>query len=232
MVQRIVLPLCASLMIVPLPAFAAITPVPATLNVVGHASVQRAPERAIIRAEIVVSGKSADDARMKNDAITQRAVSALTAMGIPARSVRTANFRSTFIPRGKDMPADAMTGYISRRDLEITTTPDQVEAVTHALTDSDVHEIDGVSTDVVQKRSAYQDTLAAAMNDAATQAQVIARAAHVRLVRIVTLDATNAPVFAPRMQMMGAMKSEVSAPAVADVELSASVNVTYEIAPF
>ena len=126
---------------------------------------------------------------------------------------------------------DAVTGYVARRDVEVTAAPSSIDVITHALNASGVDEITGISTDVVQRKNAYQDTLAAAVSDAQLQAQVIARAAHVRLVRIMTIDANGAPVFAPRFKAMGVMSAAPEAPVAVDVELSATVNVTYEIAP-
>ena len=92
-------------------------------------------------------------------------------------------------------------------------------------------ELSGFSTDVTQHANAYEQTLAAATRDAQLQATVVAHAAHLRLVRILTIDATQAPIFAPRVMGMMAKDAAPLAPDAADVQLSASVTVTFEIAP-
>jgi uncharacterized protein YggE len=205
-------------------------PLPATLDVSGHADIQRSPDRALIRAEISTNDASREEARKKNDEITARVVRSIMVLGLPERALRTAEYRSNYVPRDKDTPPDAMTGYVAVRAVEVSTTPQNVEAVTRALNEGGVREIEGVTTSISQSKPAYDTTLAAAVEDAQAQAQVIARAAHLRIVRILKIDTVQTPTFAPRMakHMSAAIEA---APAAQDVELSAVVNVTYEIAP-
>jgi uncharacterized protein YggE len=203
---------------------------PSTLDVSGHADIQRGPDRAMVRAEISANDASSEEARKKNDEMTARVARAIAALGLPERALRTAEFHSNYVPRDKDTPPDAMTGYVATRAVEVTTTPQNVEAVTRALNEGGVREIEGVTTSLSQSKAAYDATLAAAVEDAQAQAQVITRAAHVRVVRILKIDTVQTPTFAPRMakHMSAAIEA---APAAQDVELSAVVNVTYEIAP-
>jgi uncharacterized protein YggE len=219
-------------LLAPHPAFAldeAPASLPATLMVSGHAGLSRAPDRAQVRAQIETSAASAEEARAKNDGITARVVRAISALGLPERSLRTADFRSSYVPREKDTPSDALTGYVAVREIEVTTPPGNLEAVTNTLNGAGVREIEGVSTSLSQTKQAYDTTLAAAMNDAREQAQAITRAAHLRIVRIRKIEVVQVPMFAPHMER--SMLAEAKAPAPPDLDLSATLNVTYEIAP-
>ena len=221
-----------AILLSPLPSNAATIglPVSATLAVVGHAEGRHAADRAIIHAEILTSDESAGAARQKNDEISEKVLTALTGIGVPQSAVRTINFQSSFVPHAKDAPPDAPRGYVAQREIAVTVTPDAIDAVTHALHSAGVDQINGISTDLQQRAKAYEEILASAVDDAQMQARVVAHAAHVRLVRITTIDVGSEPEFTPRVYM--AMKAAAApAPAAADVQLSATVNVTYEIAP-
>ena len=219
-------------LLAPHPAFALddlAASLPATLTVAGHAGLPRAPDHARVRAEIETSAASAEEARAKNDAITARVVRAIGSLGLPDRSLRTIDYRSSYVSREKGTPSGELTGYVVVREIEVTAAPGNLEAVTGALNGAGVREIEGVSTSLSQTREAYDATLAAATNDAREQAQAIARAAHLCIVRILKVDVVQVPMFAPRMER--SMVAGESAPAPADLDLSATLNVTYEIAP-
>ena len=132
MIRRFALPYILLLASAPLAAGAATLP-PATLVVVGHADTKQAPDQATLRAQIVTSDRVAAVSRTKNDAITQRVVTALAGLGLPAQAVQTNDFQSEFVPRSKDTPADAPTDYVTTRRIIVITSPNRIEAVTQAL---------------------------------------------------------------------------------------------------
>jgi uncharacterized protein YggE len=204
-------------------------PLPATLTVTGHTGLARAPDRVQVKAQIQTSAASAEEARAKNEGITAHVVRAISALGLPERSLRTADYRSSYVPREKDTPSDALTGYVAVREIEVTTTPGKLEAVTDALNGAGVREIEGVSSSLSQTRQAYDMSLAAAMSDAREQAQAITREAHLRIVRIAKIDVMQMPLNAPPVER--SMIAEAKAPAPPDLDLSATLFVTYEVAP-
>lgn len=220
------------------PAGAQTTPAPrpATLTVNGSGSVDRSPDRAIVMFAIVTNDAAASRAAAANNAAYTALTGKLTALGLSGSAVKTTSYSITYNARPtQPNPQFAQRyGYVVTRNVRVTDDrTDRVGAIVDAGVATGVTEVDNVSFTLRDGRSAYRAALAGAVADADAQAHALADAAHVRLVRILTVSTGGIPigrtteVFATRAMPAPPM-TEIPA---SDLTINGNVSVTYEIAP-
>ena len=204
------------------------SPVVATIDVQGRADAQVPPDRATIEAQIITTADDAGTSARANDAVQARLVAAVAELHVPADALRVMNYESAYIAPSKDpaMPV-SRHGFVVTRTVSLRVDPGSVDRATRALTGAGVDTVDQVTYDVVDTQAAARRMLTLAIRDAQEQARTIAAAAHVRIVRVSHIN-VNTPVFAaPQMRVMD---SVAASPKAADMQLSATVSVTYDIA--
>jgi uncharacterized protein YggE len=112
---------------------------------------------------------------------------------------------------------------------------DQVGAIVDAGVSAGVRDVNNIVFAVRDYRGAYRAALAVAVADAGAQASALAAAAHLRIVRILSIGNTQLParpmtsyVLAGQAAKSLAVPTEVQP---SDLSIAATVNVTYEVAP-
>jgi hypothetical protein len=128
-------------------------------------------------------------------------------------------------------------GFVVNRVVAVTSAKtDQVGAIVDAGIAAGVTNVNNVAFGLHDNRAAYRTALAAAVADADAQARAIAAAAHVRIVRVLTIG-TAGPVTPIRPVMQYALVAGAPPPPVptdlqpSNLSITASVSISYEIAP-
>jgi uncharacterized protein YggE len=212
---------------------------PATLTVNGQGSVDRTPDRAFVSFTIVTNDDVATRATTANNTAYNTLVAKLGALGLSGPALRTAAYNVGYNqrPPQPNPQYQPRYGYVVTRNVTVTSDhPEQVGAIIDAGVSAGVTDVGSVSFGLRDGHAAERAALAAAMADADAQAHAVADAAHLRIVRIVSISA-NAATPPPRLFQVGRMTA-MAAPAPvptevapSDLTLTASVTVTYEVAP-
>ena len=221
----------------PLPAAA--TSAPQTLAVTGIGVLERAPDRAVVTFDIVTNDDRAAAATSANNTIYAALGAKLAALNIAAADVRTLSYSLQFVPRpAEPNPAFAQRyGYVVTRRIGVTTDAlGGVGALIDAGVAAGATNVEGVAFELRDERAAQRDALVAAVADAEGQAQAVAGAAHLRLVRIASIEIGAA---APQFRPLTYSVSTRSASALAvpteiqpsSLSVRATVSVIYELAP-
>ena len=209
-------------------------PAAPNIRVTGQGSVSQAPDRASLNVSIVSNNDQAQAATSQNNATYATVVGRLGGLGIAERDIHTSSFNITFVPKPEATAQykPPRTGYIVTRQLAVTI--DNLTLVGRAIdaaVAAGVTQIDGVSYGLRDTRSAYAKALAAAMHDADLQAAALADAAHLRLgaVQSITAGGTLPPTPTPQLRALAAEVQTTIPPS--DVQIHASVVVTYGVQP-
>jgi hypothetical protein len=209
-----------------------------TLTVTGQGQISRAPDLATVAANIVTSDDSAARALSENNRRFAALGAKLAALGISANDITSTSLSSYFNPRPAARmpnPGAGPFGFVVTRNAQINVAAlAQTGAVIDAATAAGATQINGVAYGLRDPRAVERAALAAAVADAAAQAQTIAAAAHVQIVRILRIGNEAGPP--PGRIMPLAMKSSLAGAdavpttiAPSDMDVNGTVTITYVI---
>lgn len=204
----------------------------------------RTPDLAFYSAGVTTQGRTAAEALAANSTAMTRVFAALKKAGIADRDMQTSNINLNPVysnavigPNGQVVQEARITGYqasnqvsIKQRNLKA------MGSVIDALVDAGANNINGPSFQLDKADEAQDEARVAAMAKARARADLYARAAGLRVVRIVSISETGG--YSPPMPVMYA-RAEVAAPpapppppmAVGEVEAQINVTVQFELAP-
>lgn len=206
---------------------------PGLVTVTGTGKVNAAPDMANIRSGVVSEAPTAAEALANNTDAMEKVMRELSRLGIAEKDIQTSRFSVDPIrtrPReGNEAPR--ITGYrvtnmvaIKIRDLEL------LGRALDALVQAGANEMGGIQFDLAYRTKVLDEARIAAVKDARRKAELYAGAADVALGRVLTI--AEGHVASPvRMEAraMSMMAADVPVSA-GELELSASVTITYEIA--
>jgi uncharacterized protein len=210
----------------------------AQITVSGQGSVDRMPDQALVGFSILTNDDVATRATSANNTIYNALLARLHGLGIEAAAIKTTGYYLSYNQR-PDQPNPQYPqryGYVVTRSVSVTSgRTDQAGAIVDAGVAAGVTNVGGISFGLRDDRAAYRTALAAAVADAALQAEAIASAAHVRIVRVLAIGAGS---FSPVPRVLSPLSRMAAAPAPvptdvlpSDLTVRASVTVTYEVAP-
>lgn len=208
-----------------------------TLTVTGMAGIMRAPDRATVAFRIESTNDQAAAATSANAAIANALIAKLAPLNIPPSAISTTGYGLNYNPRPpKPDPASTQRyGYTVERTIDVVINDvGGAGAVVDAGVAAGVTNVNGVSFSLRDGRAALRSAQSAALADAVLQAQSLAAAAKVRLVRILAISPSGGtgpqPLLraSPRLAMAAAVPTTIDP---GDLTVRATVNVQYEIAP-
>ena len=208
-----------------------------TLTVTGEASITRAPDRATVAFRIETTNDQAAAATSANAAIANALTAKLAPLNIPDSAISTSGYGLNYNPRPpKPDPASTQRyGYTVERTIDVVVNNvDGAGAVVDAGVAAGVTSINGISFSLRDGHAAMRSAQTAALADAAVQAQALAAAAKVRLVRILAISPSGGsgpqPLLraSPRLAMAAAVPTTIDP---GNLTVRATVSVQYEIAP-
>lgn len=208
----------------------------ATLAVSGEGTASAAPDRATLTSGVVSEGKTAREALDANSAAVATMIAAIKAAGVEGRDVSTSGFsvQPQYAPQKKDgdplrIASYQVTNSVTVRLRDLAKLGDLLDQ----LVTNGANQINGIAFDLAEPGKLEDAARAEAVKDARHQAEIIAGAAGVRLVRVVSINSDAAPQPMPRMMMMAARAEKMdSVPVEAgETQVRAGVTVVYEIEP-
>ena len=251
--KRLILPLAAAALTslaAPTPALAQVTPAPVLaanatlLSINAEGKVTRAPDLASFSAGVVSQGKTASEALAANAADMTRVVAALKKAGIADRDIQTSNLSlnpvyapQRSLPDGTiDPPQPRIVGYQANNQVNVRQRNlASYGKVIDTLVSAGANQVNGPSFEVDQPDAALDEARTAAMKTARARAELYARAAGLRVARIVSIS-ENAGWSPPRPVLYAVAKAEM-APAppspveAGEMQLSVTVSVQFELVP-
>ncbi len=209
------------------------------IEIVGQAGVDRAPDRVIVTFEIVTNDDVATRATSANNAIYDALLAKMRGLGFAADAVRTTGYQLNYVARpAQPNPQYAQRyGYVVTRSVSVTSdSTDRAGAIMDGGVAAGVASIGSVDFTLRDPRAAYRAAQSAAVADAEAQARGLAAAAHVRLVRLLSITSGTTPVAPRPIGVTRMMVAAVAPPLPTDVQpssltVTASVTAAYEVAP-
>ncbi len=204
----------------------------------------KTPDLAVFNAGVTSQGKTASEALAANSADMNKVVAALKKAGIADRDIQTSNLnlnpvyeQQRQMPNGAIEPAQPkIIGYqvnntvnVRQRNLA------QFGRVLDTLVTAGANQINGPSFQMDDADAATDEARTEAMKKARARATLYAKAAGLKVVRILTISESGG--YAPQPQVMyarAAMADMSAAPtpvAAGEVSMTSSVTVLFELAP-
>lgn len=215
------------------PAGAPLPPIQGTrLDVVVEGEATRAPDRVTIAAGVVTQAATAQIALQENAARMTATIAALRRAGIAERDIRTASLALQPQYRYGENQPPILTGYqasnsVSVRFGEIA----RAGAILDALVAAGANQIDGPEFGLVEPEAALDEARTQAMAKARARAELYAKAAGLRVVRIVAISEAGSATPQPPMPMARMADSARASTPVASGEerLTVSLAVSFEL---
>jgi uncharacterized protein YggE len=259
------LPLALLAAALPLPAAAQIAgPLPAIapgntlLTVTAEGRSLRQPELAVFTAGVTTNGKTAGEALAENSRAMSRVIAALKAAGIAERDIQTSNL--SISPIYSDPNRDAMMAARVNGTQYVPLPPEQQVAriigynatnqvsvrqrklgdygkVIDTLVSAGANQVNGPAFQMDDPDPALDEARVAAMKKARQRAEHYARAAGLRVARVVSISESGGyysppPVIFARAASMESAPPPPPAPVQpGELQMTANVTVLYELTP-
>lgn len=200
----------------------------------------RTPDLAVFSAGVTTQGKTAREAMSANAAAMSKVFAQLKQAGIAERDVQTSTINLNPIygqpvldERGQMVREPLIIGYqamnmvtVRQRDLK------GFGKVLDALVASGANQISGPGFEIENPAAAQDEARVNAMKAARSRAELYAKAAGLRVVRILSISEGGYNPPTPVMYAKAEMADTASTPVAAgQVETSVSVNLQFELAP-
>lgn len=211
------------------------------LSVSGEGRSTRAPDLAVFSAGVTSQAPTAGAAMSANAADMNRVIATLKKAGIADKDVQTSQLSLNPVYGDQRAGPDGVvreprivayqasnTVSVRQRDLK------QFGKVLDTLVAAGANQVNGPSFQLDNPDAALDEARIAAMKAARARADLYARAAGLRVVRILTISETGG--YAPPRPMLYAkaamaMDAAPTPVAAGEVEMTASVSVQFELAP-
>jgi uncharacterized protein YggE len=225
----------------------------AVLTITAEGRSARTPDLAIFSAGVTTQGKTAADALAENARRMTAVMAALRNAGIAERDIQTSNL--SINPVYSDPARDAILAVQSAPGRPVPP-PEQVAPriigysvsnnvsvrqrklgeygrVIDTLVSAGANQVNGPSFEMDEPDPALDEARIEAMKKARTRAELYARAAGMRVVRILSISESGGYYRPPQVMFARAEVAAPPAPPVApgEVQLTASVTVLFELAP-
>ncbi len=224
--------LAAAALAAAVPAVADTVPVP-TLSVSAEGRSLRAPDLAELSGGVVTVAPTAAQAMRDNAQKMAAVVAAVRKAGIAERDIQTAGLSLQPQYRYENNQAPILTGYQATNtvSLRLRQLP-EAGRLLDTLVSVGANQISGPVFRVDNSDAALDEARVAAVATAKARAELYAKAAGVRLKRIMTLSESGAyePPRPMVMMQARAMKAEADTPVVpGEIALTVTVNIVYEL---
>ncbi|MDQ0506641.1 SIMPL domain-containing protein [Xanthobacter agilis] len=230
--MRLPLPVAAAFAFVCLAAPAALG---ATITVAGEARVTAAPDSALVSTGVVTSAKTADEALGANSKAVAALIESIKAAGVAQTDIATANFflqPQYAATQGSQKEAPRVVGFEVRNTVRITVRDlAALGPLLDKMVQAGANQASGLAFTLSNRAKLEQEARVAAVNDAMEQAKVVAGAAGLRLVRIVSItpDVDGSGPIMPTPMLMKADAARMAVPIEAgEVEVRGRATIVYD----
>jgi len=229
------LPVAVALAFVSLGAPAALA---ATITVAGESSVSAVPDSAVLNSGVVSAGKTADEALAANSKAVAALIETIKGAGVAPRDIATSGFsvQPQYAPPTQNQrEAPRLIGFEVRNSVRVTVRElSALGGLLDKMVQAGANQASGLTFTLSNRDKLQDEARVAAVKDAMDQAGVVAAAAGLRLVRIVSITPgsdTIAPMPASPM-MFKAEAARMAVPVEAgEVEVRGRATIVYEAEP-
>ncbi|MCL6450138.1 MAG: SIMPL domain-containing protein [Acetobacteraceae bacterium] len=204
---------------------------PRLISVTGEGSVKLQPDTAQVTLGVWAEKPTAREAQSEGNAAAQAVINAVRAEGVAERDVQTVRFSLYPVMRWiEEKGKDELTGFRAEHMLSVTVRDiGRVGRVIDAAVRAGANRIEGVTFQASDPEPARLQALEKAMANARSKADVLARAAGVQIKGLQSVTAAESGYYPGPMKAMMGAGSEAAAPIEpGEVEITATVNVSYE----
>ena len=235
---RLALPgILAAALLFAAPALAQMNPQVPTLNANGTGTVYVVPDIAIVSIGVTTRGATAAEALAANSTEMASVIETISGEGVASRDIGTSGFSIYPVyeqrepANGVETDPPKIVGYQVTNEVRVTIRDIATSGgILDKVVSAGANQVNGITFDSADRQTPADAALADAIADARRQAEIMAKAAGVRLVRIVNINASSGggPVYA----RMEAMAMDAAVPVMpGQREVNANASVTWEIAP-
>ena len=204
-----------------------------TITVSGEGRASAPPDMAIVQTGVTTRGDSASRALAENNTAMERVMDVLRQMGLQKKDIQTSGFKvqPEFDYKSRQQPP-MILGYrvtngiiVKMRDIE------KVATLLDGLIQAGSNQISGIRFTFEDMSTLQDQARQKAYQDAHARAELYARAANVRLGKILRISEgpVQMPV-SPGMHRLAAAESVAKVPiAVGENEIRATVNVVFTV---
>lgn len=202
----------------------------------------RTPDLAIFSAGVVTQGATASEALAANAAAMNRVIATLKKTGLADKDIQTSQIslnpvysQPEYGPNGMPRQEPRITGYQAVNNVSIRSrNVSGFGKILDALVAAGANQVNGPSFQMAEPAAAMDEARLDAMKAARARADLYARAAGLRVVRIVSISESGG--FAPPQPVYArAMKVEAAAAPtpiqLGEVEAEVNLSVQFELAP-
>jgi uncharacterized protein YggE len=211
---------------------------PTQITVTGEGTATAMPDMATESFTISTNSDTAAAAASDNNARYERLLKALEGLGIAKSDIRTTSYNVNYSPPPQPEPGTPVQpvreryGYFVYRGISVTLHKlDLASKAVDAAVASGVTDIGGVTFGIAQRGGQQKQALSMAVRDARTQAEAMAAAAGLHIVRVRAMQQGFAAAPMPMLKM-AAMQGAAPSPATqiepGSVETRATVTITYD----
>jgi hypothetical protein len=205
--------------------------------------IDHAPDLAVFNAGVTTQGKTAAEALGANSAAMSRVIAALSRTGIADRDIQTSNLginpvysEPRRMPDGSTEPrAPEIVGYQVNNSVTVRQRqPGNYGKVIDTLVNAGANQVSGPSFQIDKPDVVLDEARTEAIAKARGRAELYARAAGLRVVRIVSISESGGrapPVPMYRMAVVDAVAAAAPPVVAGEVSLSTNVTVQFELAP-
>lgn len=211
----------------------------AVVTVTGQGRATAAPDMATETFTIATNADSAAAATSDNNTRYNRFMKAVERLGVAHADIRTTGYNVSYNPPPQPQPQQMPPsppqryGYFVNRSIEVTLhNLALVGKVIDGAVASGVTDIGGVSYGISDRRGQFQLALRDAVSDARSQAEAMAAAAGLHVVRVKSMGQGYPQVVQPRMMAADVYAAAPAPPTQiepSNVEVTATVTITYEV---
>ena len=219
-------------------ALPAVADTQTAISVTGSAIVTVVPDQATVSASITTTDARADAATSRNNALYDKAVSALTGTGVERADISLSYYNLSYQPkpqpqRGEPPVPPGQYGYTVTRSFAIKVRKvDKAGPAVDAIAPIAGIEVGGVSFDVADPSAARSTATERAVADAREKAAALAKAAGLHITGIRRIELGGGGTVVPQAMRMSTMAAKVPTNFDAgNVNVSADVTVVFLASP-
>lgn len=208
------------------------------LNLNASATIYKPSDELQMKVGVVTYGITAEEALRENSEKMRAVVANLELTGLGKGDYETSHFsiNPTYTPCPKDPPADwrpSINGYEVTNSIHVHTKKLELAGnIIDQANQAGANSITDIRFGLSNSRDYWQEALTAAGANAVRDAQAIAGATGVRLIRVLSISLNSTQVQSPQMNIASFAKMAGSgAPPIeaGETSITASVSVVYEI---
>lgn len=204
-----------------------------TLSVAGKGEVTTLPDVGYISLGIETKNADVKIAENENSAIMDKILKALKGFDVEDTDIKTVGYN--IYPQYEEYNDEKPSTYAVYNTIQITVKNlEDMSKIIDASVEAGANRTNNISFDVLDREASYNEALQDAVANARERAEILAEAAGLKIVGVVTINESSSPSYyygdsLSYARTMDAKESLDVSISSGDIEISASVSVTFEV---